>query len=391
MPSDGAVSGDGGQDGGSGALDGGADASVDPSLDPATWIEPVRPTLPPAPAWAPEFPVTGNPGWGSSTTPVCVDDTGKISAWDVFVDANAVYVRSLVYNNVFDLGSPWAGRPSGQAIHRNDGSGWARRLWAPTDYSLFSADGMIANAAGDLFVAGLGSSGRVACGVTRIAHGPLTAAGVTCQLQTDGWLPRLFLAPGDRPFALMSSEILTYAHATGWSKRFELPSGMPSDLWTDGAAIVVGGSDQTAFVVDSAGLHDLTNDIPLGSYGAVWGFGPGDAWFGSNHGELLHYDGTSFTSVPTGLAGCPDAAFQALWGHGTTLYFLTSRAFGRIDGGTVERFVDLPCDAHTTFRDLDGTVDGSRIVLSLVDPAYTDYACGSTFLVWFDGHDFHRF
>lgn len=372
------------------ASDAGDSGSSGSIMDPANWVEPTRESLPAAPTWSPEFPVAGAVGWRSSSVPVCNEDTGTVDGTRVFFVDNIVYLYATIYNNPFDASKPGSGRPSGRAVYANGGSGWNRRFWAPFDIGTQADSGLIATTSGDIFLSNFGVQDGMMCGVTRVEAGPLSASGVQCALLGDGGAVDLFLVGPDHPYAVTPSAIMSYG-AAGWAKVVDLPAGQPAALWTDGTVTAVAGANQTAFLYDGVSLNNQTNNVPLGDYTSVWGFGANDVWFGSTSGNLVRFNGTSWSARATGITGCPSSPVVALWGHGSILYFMTERAFGRWNGSAMERFVDLPCSGQTRFRDMWGSDDGASVFITLEDTNYVNYQCGSVFAIWFDGAQFRRF
>lgn len=370
----------------------GSDAGpMDPDpLDPSTWVEPQRPTLAPAPAWVPDFPVLGAPGWRDSDEPLCVADTGDIAAHLIFANPSGVYVFARIQNNPFNE-RPWANRPNGAALYFNDGTGWVRRFWAPADLGFpSSASSIYVTDAGSIFVPGFG------CGIMEILPGPFTTETFTCSLETSPLtINTLFVQPSGRAHALHAGMLFQRSADTGvWTDVGTLPSdpswatSQPA-LWSNDEIVIGAAANQNVFTYAQLGLDDLTNEAPGGTYVSVFGFSETDIWLGTSLPKLVHYDGASWDTTALDLE-CDLAGVTSLWGTNETLFFATRYAFGRIDEDGVDIIVDLPCSASTNFKRISGLSE-TEVFLSIADEPYAEYACGATFTVWYDGSEFHRF
>ena len=118
--------------------------------------------------------------------------------------------------------------------------------------------------------------------------------------------------------------------------------------------------------------------------------GPNDVWLSSGI-AIDHYDGQTFTrhAIPS---ACLPGDFS-LYVSGNTAYFVNERAFGRIltmDGDAeVEVLASLPCDSKTLFRGISGT-SATEVFVTMENRDFIDYACGTTFMGYFDGTVMHR-
>ncbi len=357
----------GGSGGGAGAS--GGSASGPPPDD--------RPQRPP---WDPPIPI-GEPGWEESTSPLCETNQGMMRAFDVWADDRGVYT-------FFDTEcNPLAGVPctdtEGSSLQVNDGTGWQwlldpgllvpRLSGLPGGPVVLSGerDGQ----AGIFFLEEDGS--------VTLSH-PLE----------DTFTVEVFGVAPDRAYALGGRDVLEYRDGA-WH-QLETLEGRPAALWADEAALVVVGGDQMVLMRTSTEepLQQL-EDVPAGYYTAVWGFGPDDLWLGNSVGQLVHYDGASFERFDTGDPDAADGGITALWGDAGVVYFTTPTAFGRADrDGTEVLFAREPDAAPTDSYFVPTALWGrsaDEVFLAISDERFERYACGSAFIVWFDGEAFHQF
>jgi hypothetical protein len=77
------------------------------------------------------------------------------------------------------------------------------------------------------------------------------------------------------------------------------------------------------------------------------------------------------------------------------LYFATKVEFGRWNGTSVEMLLTPPEDADlSSYPAQFGRVWGTSpkdVFVPLRDSRYEQYACGGTFVLWYDGTSFHSF
>lgn len=157
-------------------------------------------------------------------------------------------------------------------------------------------------------------------------------------------------------------------------------------LWASAEAVVVVGSNQQVWVGEAGGSLQRLDDVPAGTFTAVWAFGTNDVW-AVNAGAILHFDGTGWDQVHD-TAG----EWVQLWSDGTDLYFLSTRQFGRIvreSGLAVEDLASLP-EGTIRFSSLWG-YSKDEVFVSLLDPDFAQVACGEQFMLWFDGSTLRPF
>jgi len=369
------------------SLDGDAGPQVNDPNDPTTWQPPERPALPARPAWNPSYLDLGSPGWQTSTTPLCNLDTGAVDGFQIWADASGVYLWARVSNDPL-TGGPAGDRPSGSALHFNDGTGWTEAFWSPPDTgdpsTLFGAiTDLVADSTGSAYLGGF------LCGL-----GKWDGDLVSCALSE--FVSDLSVTDGGAVFALDGFSVHEW-DGGAWTTPLMFPdtagAGMPAKLWTDGTNTVVAGAHQyVATASPGDGIVDLSLSAPAGTYTAVWASSLTDIWLGNSDGQLVHYDGLSWTPIATGVnTACGFGGILEIWGDGTDVYFVAPTAFGRWTMGGVELLVDLSCDDGAAFADLSPSPGGAEIFLSLLDYSYVDYECGTVFAIYWDGMQFHQF
>ncbi|MFO7179504.1 MAG: hypothetical protein DIU78_012465 [Pseudomonadota bacterium] len=346
---------------------------------------------PPRPAWDPPIPI-GEPGWEESTSPLCETNQGSPQAFDVWADDRGVYTFFLTGCN--PLGRDPCEGTEGAALHHNDGTGWEWLL----DPGIL-APRLSGLPGGPIVISGQpGTQPGLQPGE---AHGP---AGIYF-LEEDGSLTlshplehdgsaEVFGVASDRAYALDGPEVLEYRDGV-WHE-LETVEGQPLALWADESTLVVVGLDQMVLMRTSPDepLRRL-EDVPAGHYTAVWGFGPDDLWLGNGVEQLIHYDGATFEIFDVGNPDSTDKRISALWGDAGVVYFTTPSAFGRADRDGVEVLFAREPDAART-DPYFGAVSlwgrsANEVFLTLFDGRFTKYACGESFIVWFDGEEFHQF
>lgn len=129
--------------------------------------------------------------------------------------------------------------------------------------------------------------------------------------------------------------------------------------------------------------------VPAGGYSTAWFYGANDFLLGNNYGGLVHYDGSQWSFLDTGLRD----SISAMWGASNGTVFMYSQgAIGRWKAGAFEALLQGSLDAshNPGFTDMWGN-SSTEVFFAINDYAFESYTCGSTFLVWFDGTVFHQF
>jgi hypothetical protein len=133
----------------------------------------------------------------------------------------------------------------------------------------------------------------------------------------------------------------------------------------------------------------------LARFTTIWGFADDDVWAGTEGSTLYHYDGTSWSAVqwPASASCTYDSGIQTMWGADGVLYFSSQSRIGRVVNGQVETLAELGCDNPTYPVYITSIWGRSRdeVFISLVDQSLPQQECGATFLLYYDGNEFHRF
>lgn len=334
---------------------------------------------PPRPAWNPPLPL-GEPGWMSSVNPICETFQGDVLAFDVWADTSAVYVLFVTNCNTL-VGNCFG--TQGTSLQRNDGSGWKPFYQFPP--------GPVPRLAG--FPGGpivLTAVVNAQPGIYFLDNGTLTLSHALDDL-TD--VTVFGVRPG-LAYARHGADILEYRDGT-WATLATLAAS-PLGVWGNEDLVAVAGLNQTIVVERRGGTtFEALPAVPAGDYGAIWGFAADDLWAGNSVGQLVHYDGAAWQIVETGSHDKSGTGITALWGDGGSLYFTTFTEFGRADrqGASLLFARDAAAAGSDPFlspMSLWGK-SATEVFLTLSDEAFAHYACGSSFLVWFDGARFHQF
>lgn len=368
--------------GGSGA--GGTDAAQEP-VD----------TRPARPAWTPPFTARlGTPGWQQSTQPICEANQGMTLTFDVWADARGVFA-------LFNAGDAIVDVPSGKegaSLKLNAGSGWQLvHQFAPpstaspgsnlTDISLWAGF-----PSGPLLI--LGTLVNQVLGTVAYQTGIYFVDGSNLTFQTPvTWTRGVFVVGTDRAFASDLGSLLKYSAGT-WSTVGETTCCLGA-VWADSQSVVVVGENQTILMQSGSGPLTALPNVPAGDYASVWAFGASDIWAGNTVGQLAHYDGKAWKIIPTGSRDIGGSGVSKLWGADGILYFMTATEMGRWNGSSVDMLLEPP--AGTDLSVYPGNFTGmwgrsaQEVFVAMGDRRYLDYACGGSFMLWFDGSQFHQF
>lgn len=335
-------------------------------------IVPPIDTRPPAPEWEPEIPL-GEPGWKGSSEPLCEPYLGYLSAFDVWADDRGVYSLFGAMCNTLAPGDSCS-REGGGSLQFNDGSEWRR---------LFQAKWL------------------TSAQLTGFPNGPLVLSG-----EIDGRTGIFFYDNDELTWVHEGSDVfvadtgLAYARGAwrdGWPvleyrgdtwAEIAMLSSVPEAFWASPQTLLV-ATEGKIFRRDgsTADLEEVPG-APAGTYLSIWG-GPGDEfWAGNSLGQLVHYDGSNWNVIESGASSISDAPVRTMWGDGEVLYFATYAEIGRVQNGVVELIVSGSSELDP--ESIWGR-SASEIFFTVKDMSFDEYACGGSFILWFDGAEFHRF
>jgi hypothetical protein len=339
-------------------------------------VVPVVEDRPARPAWTPAFSL-GTPGWRASKEPLCERHQGLDEAFGVWADQRGVFALTTHSCVIpIGIGSPYNCDPSkaGVSVEFNDGSGW-RLVGQPLDFPRK---------------------------LTGFPNGPLVLVsdvvsffwnGVATSITTSGLVTTAFVVRAGLGYAAVDGLVLKYA-GEQWTAIAQLPTP-PVALWADDYTIVAVASQDVYVKTDATNEFVLLPNVPAAAYISVWGFGSNDLWIGNNANQLLHYDGATWETIPTGSQDSSALGILGMWGSGGQLYFHTASEVGRWKDGVVNILLgpilsnnDPPLTPSIT--GISG-LSPSEVFVALSDPAYGAFACGDVFMLWFDGSAFHQF
>ncbi len=346
------------------------DATPVPTPTYVPWVD----ERPPRPDWEPAAPM-GESGWKESTAGYCSPFTGHTRVAGLSADANGVYFLHAVTCQNAEAGiCP----EEGQTLQYNDGTGWTSLLL----YNDYMANDLI--------------------GVTDEGVAVLAWQYGTLIQVKDGELWKLVDVGGPFVAAQVGATDTFYVAAAGEATDEEFESAANISLVTSDQSVALGtangvllgawaskdralfsGQDQLVVEYRSEGeaLREI-KDVPVGSYPAVWGVGDDGLWLGNSIGQLVHYDGKSWSVVETGV----DEPIEQLWGNDDTLFFRSGHAFGRATAAGAELIV-AP-DAGLSVHSLSG-ISTEDVFVVLEDHSFEQYECGAVFVAWFDGEVLH--
>jgi hypothetical protein len=269
---------------------------------------------------------------------------------------------------------------AGATVQFNDGSGW--RPWLDTSERFL---GHLSGFPGGRLLL----SGFSQCALAFV-DGPSSGACLIPNVDSDNSVAA-FAVDAEHAYAVRGRTVFEFR-----DERFELLADLPDParaLWASSELVVLAGLNQAVYTkaASEVSFRRLPK-VPAGHYAAVWGFAANDLWLANTAAQLLHYDGKGFAVIDLPLDDLNDYGAHSLWGSGETLYWLSSTAFGRVQGGKSQVLLSLPPPekSNMNLSSLWGTSE-TEVFLTGSDFGLDPFACGGQFLLWFDGTEFHRF
>jgi hypothetical protein len=364
------------------------------------------------PTWQPPFTSIGAAGWEDSTMAFC-GGTGDTFAMDVWADSTGVYagvigfgtqlgpdvtdadagVASTSVDFPSQFGPEGRGFPGGMVpggeptlrtiVWHNQGRGWGLRLE--------------------------GIGGAFQFGITGVDRGPLmlfsspqSVEEFSCHLgmTTRGGFNCLDVDPvqdvvvvnDSLAFALMGeSRVLVYDGDQWRNHPASLLPYPAQRLWADQDNVIAIGSAGTLLRLKD-GKWELEDTGVLEKLTAIWGAAADDLWVGTGTGRLLHYDGASWSERAQIRGQTCDARQPVIgiWGAGGVVYAHTTTAVVRWKDGALTTLGNWTCGLGTTqqVRALWGRSE-NEVFFGLLDQS-AGSSCGSSFVAYFDGTQFHR-
>jgi hypothetical protein len=275
---------------------------------------------------------------------------------------------------------------STRRVYRNDGSGWStiyRDEGGPSAITGFSDGRVVVVGGADCRVTVLTPGGDDDCLLSGSDFSPYAAAVSSGQ--------RLFVL--GHSVADPTSTSLREHDGTSWSTlRTWSLSGTEvlNRVVASPLTVLVTGTDHlvtTASVSD--GTFTRLAGVPSGAAYSGWIYSTSEVFLGTEAGLLARYDGSNWTVHDTGFGDY----LRGLWGAPDgTVFAISQFSFGKSVAGTFDEIVDQPFDdpPEQYFMDLWGN-DSNEVFFAVNADRLSNYACGSTVVMWFDGESFHQF
>ena len=330
--------------------------------------------------WTPPFAAPmGDPGWQDSTSPICETAFGYDSAFNVWADERGVF--AMASSACSDGNYPCTVFDA--SVQLNSGTGWQLFHQFAADTTGYPA--LLGGfSRGPLIVEGTFNKQS---GLAFLDQNGLTFQG---EMGEPAFALSGNAGSGDLAYAFNGDQMFKYSAGT-WSQAGAVGPYMRS-VWTDGQTVIAVGDDQAVFIGQVSGGLTTVANVPLGDYKAVWGLGPNDFWLGNSAGQLMHFDGSKWQAHDTGSL---DYGIRQLWGDSGIVYFVTQTEFGRWNGSGVEMLLKPPVGTNLSkYPGSFGRFWGrsvNEVFLPLRDSRYKDYTCGSAFMLYYDGAQFHSF
>jgi hypothetical protein len=327
----------------------------------------------PAQPWKPHFDL-GTPGWRNSTTPFCTERFGGIRGPQVWSDDGTVFALVSATAACGEDYAPCGGQ--GSTVYSNSGRGWATLQRLPGSNLHVKLAGF---PGGSLLLDDLDCGIRIMdrSGNTRCMFEDTRRIGVR----------DLFAAGDGSAYALIGGELMKLTGET-WAPFGNVKTvDYSGAVWGDSGRIVLVDSEKLAVQGDASGRFVALPNAPSAWFSEVWVSGK-DVWLADQLGVLHHFDGTRWRSIDTGLK----AEILGLWGsRDGVLYFYSGAGFGRWNGAAIELFAIPPSGLQfVAFSSIWGN-SASEVFVGVQDLLLRKSPCSGSFILFFDGKQFHRF
>lgn len=367
--------------------------------------------------WDPPIDDLAEPRWKNSGTPLCTEMQNEVVSQSVWSDSRGVYVLASGAGNgdyqyefdpsVLPPGMPMPppglippiGTCVGEGcprieIYFNDGAGWRsvyeEDLIAPffgsseTQITGINNGPLLMFGAQDFFSMMSGSS---ACGLATIENGEKTCESIS-------YVEDVFVVNNNLAYAIYQGDVIRY-NGSSWGP---LP-GVLSDnsfgaIWADETYLFGAMNGAGRIGVLHNGAWELLDTGTLEEFSALWGFSETDLWAGTFSGSIFHCDGETCRKIPWEGDNCSyGSEIGQIWGSDGTVYFYTASSIARIVDSEVEVLASFPCpDVEDAPRITSLWGNGpNEVFFTIIDESFPRRECGVTYVVWFDGTDFHQF
>ena len=170
---------------------------------------------------------------------------------------------------------------------------------------------------------------------------------------------------------------------TEWAKALSPSDDYILSLWASDNTVAIGTSNGHVYKYLNADPSQpvLLPGLSPARNVALWGFGPDDLWVGNNNGQILHYDGLSWSAAWSATDKCQ--SILGMWGADNSLYFITESSIGKITNGDVAILANYACGGPIQVQAIWG--NSVSEVFFAVTNASPDSNCGRIEVLWYNG------
>lgn len=307
-------------------------------------------------------PSVPEPLWRVSYEPLCDPRASASDSVDVWSDSRGVYVLA-------------ASSAAPERIYFNPGTGW-------TDY--FYED----------YVVGLPA-------LTGIPGGPLVEYGTSpCSIHLiETGMKRCSGASNSATFVFIVNSSLGYAvyrdrllvyDGLHWTQLGGplAPAGeaFARAVWANSELALIAADESRVYVLrPGSPVPELQMGLPEGNYTAAWGFAADDLWVANSRGQIVHYDGRSWSVAFSAPGEC--SGILGLWGAEGRLFYHTRDSIGVLGFGQARTLETYGCDGTRQVRALWGN-SSEEVFAAVEDYRELNGMCGTLKLMWFNGSAF---
>ncbi len=367
--------------------------------------------------WDPPIDDLAEPRWRNSGDPLCTEMQNDIMSHSVWSDSRGVYVLASGSGNgeyhyeldesVMPPGFPVTSSslipPFGSCvgegcprieIYFNDGNGWEsvfrEDLMAPffgpgeTQITGFDNGPLLMFGYQDIFSIISSSS---ACGLATIENGDKTCEPIS-------YVEDVFVVNNSSAYASYEGDLIRY-NGSSWGP---LPGALSDNsinvIWANETHLYGTMNGAGRIVELHNGAWELLDTGTLEEFTALWGFGESDLWAGTDNGSVFHCEEGTCGEISWQGDDCAyDSEVGQIWGSNGTVYFYTPSSIARIVDSEVEVLASLPCPEDQEVPRITSLWGNgpNEVFFTIVDESFPRRECGVTYVVWFDGKEFHRF
>ncbi|MBN1654587.1 MAG: hypothetical protein JXA30_12525 [Deltaproteobacteria bacterium] len=375
--------------------------------------------------WNPPIDDLGEPRWRNSGESLCTEMHNDVTTHSVWSDSRGVYVLvsgASIGETTYEIDSsllppgfppidtlppglvPPFGKCIGEGcprveIYFNDGNGWD---------SVYQEEGTVMGpfSPGEMRLTGFkngplllyGEQGisfpfgvSSACGLATIENGVKTCEPIN---NVDD----LFVVNSDLAYGIYNGEVIRY-NGSSWGP---LPGAMSNNwinqIWADEAHLF-GTTDGAGRIIELRdGTWSLLDTGTLLNFYAIWGFSESDLWAGTYEENIFHCDEEGCSELSWPGEKCEyTSGIREIWGSDGVVYFYTDSTIARIVDSEVEILASFPCpDYEYEYQEVPRITSmwgngPNEVFFTIVDESFPRRECGVTYVVWFDGNEFHRF